>query len=194
MIEQESLIFQNILLLLSIVLSVAAFLYSYYTNTKKYELTNQYRTEILSWYKETITVMKELLAEQDKKDVNRFEHLLAKLSTQIDLGRFYFPNSERGDDKGADQPSAFRGYRNVILDTLVFYYTLLMDKGVAEHDDRLKELQRIFTSQVFDQIDPREFLRETKRHTNKSFYSPQRLEDTNIPTLIEIDAFIRSRS
>ena len=44
----------------SAIIAITAFVYSYLTNTKKYELTSQYRTKILEWYSDTIDVLVKL--------------------------------------------------------------------------------------------------------------------------------------
>ncbi len=49
---------------------------------------------------------------------------LSKLSSLIEQGRFYFPNIDRGDGFGKDKPSAYQGYRNIVLDTLVYLYQI----------------------------------------------------------------------
>lgn len=185
---------QNILLIISMVLSVAAFVFSYLTSTKKYELGSQYRSEILKWYSDTITLMKRAKAALDNQNEFELKNIQADLSSQIDIGRFYFPNLDRGDNKGISNPSAYQGYRNLVLDTLVFYHFLLEDENRMSQSDRLRDLQRIFTSQVFDQLDPKDFIKQTTRHTNKDFYSSRSIFDDAHPTLLEIDEYIRMRS
>jgi hypothetical protein len=175
------------------IMSVGAFIYSYLTSSKKYELASQYRSEILKWYSDTITIMKRAKAALDTQNEVELKTIQADLSSQIDIGRFYFPNIDMGDDKGSSNPSAYRGYRNLVLDTLVFYYLLIEDVKRMSHSDRLIDLQRIFTSQVFDQLDPRDFIRQTARFTNKAFYASKSILDNTHPTLAEVDEYIRSR-
>ena len=193
MSEKYSMIIQNALIILSMVFSVIAFLYSHYTNTKKYELAREYRKEILNWYRDTLHILKKIeLFKNDSRESK--EELMAILSTQIDFGRFYFPNIDKGDGKGMTNPSAYRGYRNVILDTLVFYYHLFKKDDLSVHKERFELLERIFTSQVFEQLNPKEYLKQTKRHTNLAFYSSRGFEDYEDRSLIEIDAYLKQKT
>ena len=190
MSEKSSMIIQNALIILSMVFSVIAFLYSYYTNTKKYELTGEYRKEILHWYSNTLFILKKI-ALYKNDSLESKEELMAKLSTQIDIGRFYFPNSEKHDGKGVDKPSAYKGYRNVIIDTLVFYYHLFKQDDSRKQIERFKLLERIFVSQVFDQVDPKQYLNQTKKYTNQAFYSSKGFEDYEDGSLIDIDEYLK---
>ncbi|MGB5024040.1 MAG: hypothetical protein WBO44_01765, partial [Saprospiraceae bacterium] len=100
----------------SAIVSLIALIYSYRSNTKKYELVSQYRTEVLSWYKETVNILI-FLREQAKQDFPKKElkdEAMAKLSSLIEVGRFYFPNIIKGDNFGSNKPLAFQGYRNLI--------------------------------------------------------------------------------
>lgn len=52
------------------------------------------------------------------------DSLLTSLSTEVDLGRLYFPNIP-SRDFGKDKEFAFRGYRPPILDAMMFAYHVL---------------------------------------------------------------------
>lgn len=192
MSEKFSMIIQNALIILSMVFSVIAFLYSYYTSTKKYELTGEYRKEILNWYGNTLHILKKIALYKNESKESK-EELLANLSTQIDIGRFYFPNIDKGDGKGLENPSAFKGYRNVIVDTLVFYYHLFKLDEPSSQSERFRLLERIFISQVFNQINPKEYIELTKKHTNHEFYSSIGFEDFEDKSLIEIDEYLKRK-
>jgi len=163
----------------SLIIAIAAFTYTYATNTKKYELTSQFRSEILNWYSTTIEILIRLRleAENNFSCLELKRDLLSKLSAQIEIGRFYFPNIDKGDDFGSDKPHAYKGYRNLLLDFLVYSYRLFENsdsKSYLKHSDFL---QRHFTSHLFETIDPHTFLKETKKHTNKTFSRPLIYED-----------------
>ncbi|MEO6547160.1 MAG: hypothetical protein ABIN94_04150 [Ferruginibacter sp.] len=163
----------------SLLFAITAFVYSYLTNTKKYELTSKYRTEIIDWYSSTISILSRLATEAQDGFANREvkKELLANLSSKIDVGRFYFPNIDKGDGFGKSKPLAYRGYRNCILDFLVYSYRLYEKKNATEYDEHAETLKRHFTSGIFEIADPNSFLKETKKHTRKTFSKELSFED-----------------
>lgn len=163
----------------SLLIAFLAFIYSYLTNTKKYELTSQYRTEILSWYSETIDILVRLKieAKDSFKDENLRNELLSRLSAKIEIGRFYFPNVDKGDKFGDEKPLAYKGYRNLMLDFLVFSFQVFEKQEAKKYLRHAETLQRHFTSHLFEILDPNTFLKETKKHTNKTFSKELRFED-----------------
>ncbi len=192
MSEKDSMIVQNLLFIISMMMSVGAFLYSYFNNSKKYELSNDYRREILNWFGKTLIIMKE--AESlDQESIEKKNQLLVKLSTQIDIGRFYFPNIDKGDGKGQNEPAAYKGYRNVVIDTLVFYYSLLNRPDSSEQIERLISLQRIYTSYVFEQLNPKDYLKQIKKHTEQNVFISKGFEDSGEKSLIDIDNYINKK-
>jgi hypothetical protein len=68
-----------------------------------------------------------------------------------------------------DEPEAYKGYRDVTLDFLVYFYRTFDEKDAANYVGQVVSLERLFTSQLFKILDPRTFLKETKRHTGKTF-------------------------
>jgi len=163
----------------SLIIAVAAFIYSYATNTKKYELTSQLRYEIIKWYSTTIEILIRLRLEAENNFISPElrRDLLSKLSSQIEIGRFYFPNIDKGDNFGYDKPYAYKGYRNLLLDFLVYSYRLFEGNDYQNYLTHSDFLQRHFTSNLFETIDPHTFLKETKKHTNKTFSSALIYED-----------------
>lgn len=155
----------------SLLIAVSAFVYSYLTNTKKYELTSQYRTEVLNWYSDTINVLSYLRSEaingfQDKTLKNQ---LMSKLYANVEIGRFYFPNIDIGDDHGNQRPEAYKGYRNIMLDFLVYSYQIFEKPDSDKFINHATSLQKHFTSCMYEILDPKSFLTETKKHTSKTF-------------------------
>ncbi len=163
----------------SLFFAVAAFIYSYLTSTKKYELISQYRTEILNWYAGTLDVLMRLKMEamNNFPDPAQKKELLSGLSAKIELGRFYFPNIDKGDKFGKEKPLAYQGYRNLMLDFLVFSYQIFEQQEPKKYLNHTKILQRHFTSHLFEILDPKAFLKETEKHTAKSFSKELRFED-----------------
>ena len=153
------------LTLASVLISIAAFLYAYKTNTKKYELLNQYRTEVLLWFSDTTDIIIRLKLEaRDQFPNNELKReLLSKLSSKIEKGRFYFPNIQNGH--GEDKPLANQGFRNIALDFLVFSYRLFEKEEASSLLSHAEMLQKHFTSHIFEIINPKRFLKDTETHT-----------------------------
>ena len=172
----------------SLGVSVLALAYAYFSSTKRYELKSQYRQGLLSWYNDTIQVLVRLRVETNDPDADADlkKELLARLSANVELGRFYFPNVMNGTDYGDHKPKAYRGYRNVVLDFLVFSYEIFSRKDAVDYLEHAQTLQRYFTSSVFELLEPRKFLRETRKYTSKSFSQELRFEDyiKNEPELL----------
>lgn len=149
--------------LISLIISLFAILHSIITNTKKFELNNDLRREILQWNKENVFLMNCLRAFPSEKT-----ELLVKLSTQIDTGRYLFPNIKRGDNFGADKPSAYQGYRNIILDLLVAYYNLCHEYDINKNDyqNHLNRIYRLYISYIFDTVNPHKTNKMIKRLTD----------------------------
>lgn len=163
----------------SLVIALVALGYTYISNTKKYELASQYRKEILTWYADTVEILVRLRVEVKYEDqvpeVKKV--LMSKLSSQIEIGRFYFPNIDKGDGFGSEKPSAYKGYRNLILDFLVFSYSIFQRPDAHRYIQHLEILQRHFTSHLYEILNPREFIRKTHKHTNTSFIQDLSVED-----------------
>lgn len=150
--------------IISLVIAVIALGYSIFSNTKKYELTYQYYNDILNWHNEVVEILIALkydsLHKQDKS-----AHLI-KLSALIESGRFYFPNIDKKDGFGKDKPYAYQGYRNVILDFLVFEYQIFDMDNSSTYIQHADSLQRLFTSHIFQYLKPEEQSKKIKRHTD----------------------------
>ena len=173
--------------------SLLAILYTHLTNTKKYELQSGYRKELLDWYEETLRIMMQLKIDEQSGCLTEEKRasLLAELATCIEVGRFFFPNLDKKDGHGKDKPAAYRGYRNIILDFLVFYHRLFRREDRAEHLDRAQYLQREFTSQLFTILDPENYLKSTRKVTRKKFYQELRFEDFMKTDTTEYSAFFK---
>ena len=78
----------------SLIISIIAVGYTHLTNTKKYELTTQYRNDLMNWFSETVEILIKLKlnAKSNLENMELKNELLSILSAKIEIGRFYFPN------------------------------------------------------------------------------------------------------
>lgn len=140
--------------LISLLISAIALVYSFISNTKRFELADQYRKDLLVWYQDTIRI---LLMIRGQVSAGHFDwrknDLLFSLSAQIEIGRFYLPNYETG--KGPNEPLAYQGNRHPALDCLVNVYTELKHPTQKDQNMYLKNMQMRFTSVMFKVIDPK---------------------------------------
>lgn len=163
--------FKDWIMLASFILSMSALIISLVTNTKKYELKNIKRKEILDWYEKTITILIEVkhLVKYSKLVEDVKIKKMSELSKQIECGRFLFPNVDKKDDYGKDKPIAYQGYRPLVLDLLVFYYNMIQDDAYLKHQEHIEILIKNFTSSIFEILDPKQHLDETAQVTKKTF-------------------------
>jgi len=129
-----------------------------------------------SWYSDTINVMISILSKvkNEKKDYN---DELSKLSAQIEIGRFYFPNINKRDGFGEKKPSAYQGYRNVVLEFLVYFYDTAKRNDANVHLKVLSEFLRLYTSSVFDVISPKDRIKMIKKYSDFTMDKEVSLED-----------------
>jgi hypothetical protein len=143
--------------LAAVIISIIAIVISLITSTKKYELSSELRREIIDWYSETVELLIKVRGYLDyNHDFDKVEYL-AHLSALIEKGRFYFPNVDKKDGFGADKPSAYRGYRDITLEFLVFSFDIIKTENAKDYTNHLAYLQRLFTSRIFDMLSPKKF-------------------------------------
>lgn len=164
----------DVLSVISMFGAVFAAIYGALTSTKKFEMREAYRQEVLDWYKETARIMIDLihylkkgLLYTDDFGLKRLE-LLCSLSAQIDLGRFYFPNSPFPDWTEKKKPSAYRGKRHFVMDCLVYFYREVENGCDESILPRLQNMQRAYTSVIFDMLDPKRRNKEYVKYANIS--------------------------
>lgn len=157
----------------SLIIALIALIYSIASNTKRYELTYQYYNDVLNWHNEVIETIMNLRA-CTKNNESKINHL-SKLSALIETGRFYFPNVDKNDGFGNEKPPAYRGYRNIILDFLVFEYNIYSRANCEEYIEYDEVLQRLFTSFIFDYLKPEKHRKKVYKNTSIS-----RVEETTI--------------
>ena len=148
---------------ISLAVAFVALIYTIISNTKKYELTYQYYQDVVAWHCDVIKVITQLKATNVENEKNTY---LAELSALIETGRFYFPNIDLHDGFGANKPLAYRGYRNVVLDFLVYEYQLFEREDSNKYVEHAESLQRLFTSYVFQYLNPKNLQKKIKHNTS----------------------------
>ncbi len=129
-------------------------------------------SDILRWTEQVIDLLSDAdsfaaelgVAPFDSLADARRRRLQSRLSALIDHGRMYFPN-ERMEAKGAANPQAYRGYRQAILDALVFSYEALKDAHLVNSEPEAHALcakivgfRRQFVSEAQAAINPHRFI------------------------------------
>ncbi len=148
---------------ISLAVAFVALIYTIISNTKKYELTYQYYQDVVAWHSDVIKVITQLKATNVENEKNTY---LAELSALIETGRFYFPNIDLHDGFGANKPLAYRGYRNVVLDFLVYEYQLFEREDSNKYVEHAESPQRLFTSYVFQYLNPKKLQKKIKHNTS----------------------------
>ncbi len=169
----------NWIAIASTIIAIGALVYSWASNTKKYEVTDQYRKNVLIWYEEVIKILITLrmsieaskLTDKDKID------LLSNLSAQIEIGRFFFPNINKGNSYGQNKPLPYRGYRHIVLEFVVMEFNLFKKEDAKKYLLHAVELQRQFTAHIFELLDPVGFNKSIHRFTDVTFGNDIILEE-----------------
>lgn len=118
----------------------------------------------MQWHNQVveILILLRLGSYTDEQKLN----YLSKLSSLIENGRFYFPNVDKHDNFGKTKPAAYQGYRNVILDFLVYEYQLFERNDYKSYIKHAENLQRLFTSYVFQYLEPKKQRKQIERNTS----------------------------
>lgn len=161
--------------IISIIVAIGALVYSILSNTKKYELTYQYYNDILQWHNEAVEVL--IYLRLSGPDGESRTTNLTKLSKLIEQGRFYFPNVNKGDCFGNKKPFAYQGYRNVILDFLVYSYQLFIRSNYMNYVKHAEQMQRLFTSYVFQYLEPQKRRKQINSKTSIKKYKEFTIDD-----------------
>lgn len=186
-ILMQKLTTENILTILgvavTIIISIIAAIYKIVTNTKKYELTEEYRCELLGWYKSVTQIMVDIIhyCSSGVFYMNDFKkeraQLLSRLSSLIEVGRFYFPNVIKGDGFGEDKPSAYKGYRQIILEFVMYFYSVANDDKDNKDITLMWNIEKQFTSFIFDVVDPRKRNKDYSKYIALTIPEGQSIRD-----------------
>lgn len=159
---------------ISAILAIVSLAFNYIVVRKQTELQTatlrvEMDSEVIAWTQDAIDAVSigvelaqgrgsEGYAGGDfRRRVNEVSHLLSSLA---DRGRLFFPN-DRPDAHGQQKASAFQGYRQPILDAVVFSCTALakMQTDTAAPDEVtaafLVKCRRLLVSEAQNAIDPR---------------------------------------
>lgn len=167
----------------TILIAAIGGIYAIITNTKKYELTENYRKELLQWYSTVVELMIKIIhyAECGKFSSPEFSaqrtDMLAQLSALTEVGRFYFPNVRKGNSHGSQKPSAYQGFRHINLDYMLYFYRVASEEGAGGNIPLLWKLDRMFTSVIFDMIEPRKRNRQYAKYLEITIPDDKKIED-----------------
>ena len=175
----EAFSFSNIVAILSLGVAIFSVGYSVRTNTKIYELTVNYRNEILAWYGQVIDKMillRHMVITDNFNDEEKNKNLAA-LSSLIEKGRFFYPNVDTGDDYGKEKQLAYRGYRSIPLEFLVYFYDIAKKDDAAKYLSHMYFLERHFTSFIFESLDPKEHNKKSTELVNIKYDNSKMIDD-----------------
>ena len=103
--------------------------------------------------------------------------LLAHLSSQAEVGRFYYSNVLDEKEYGRNKPSAYQGLRHLNLEFLLSFYEIAKNARSADGIERLWDRERYFTSAIFEAIEPRERNKKYAKYTELTMPVGRSLED-----------------
>lgn len=167
----------------TIIIAVIGGVYTIVTNTKKYELTESFRRELLEWYTSVVTLMMGCIHYYEegilfeKEFSAKKAEMMSLLSSYIEVGRFYFPNVLKKDRFGEKKPSAYQGYRHIYLEFLVSFYDLLSAPKETKQLSKLRHLERYFTSAIFDMVEPRKRIKDYAKYLALTLPEGKTIED-----------------
>lgn len=157
--------------------------YKIVKSTKKHELTENYRKEILQWYSSVASLMIKIIHYSENGKIlepefaDRKTEWLSQLSALTELGRFYFPNVIKGDQFGAEKPSAYQGHRHINLEFLLHFYVTVLESKDYIDTVHLWNLERNFTAAIFDMIDPEERKYKYEKYLELTLPEDRSIED-----------------
>lgn len=143
------------------VIALVGGLYAISTNTKRFELSEQYKNELLTWYGKVIFIICKLQGKCTGIDRT---NALQELSALIEIGRFYFPNIDKKDGFGKEKPYAYQGYRHVALDFLILIYEMGDERNINHCREKIEYMERHFTSIVFEIVSPNKRIKNIKQY------------------------------
>lgn len=169
----------NTIAVISLIIAVFSVIYTVRSNTKTYELTVDYRNDVLRWYSEVVektVLLRHIVCVPQFSEAKKLE-TLASLSALIEIGRFFYPNVDIGDSYGKHKPVAFQGYRNIVIEFLVYFYRIAQRNDADQYIDHLYFLERHFTSSIFRDLNPVEHNKNMCKVTKMKIDTNKTLED-----------------
>lgn len=170
-------------IVVTVIISVIGGIYAIVTNTKKFELKENYCKELLDWYTFTNRILIRFI--HSIKDGEFYSDdfktekvsLISELSLAIEIGRFYFPNIIKNDKFGEEKPPAYQGYRHIVLEFLVYFYDIVSNNESNIDLHRLAKAERMFTSFVFEAVNPRKRIKDYSKHSDLEIPEGMAIED-----------------
>lgn len=167
----------------TVLIAVIGGIYAIVTNTKKYELTENYRKELLEWYTSVVNLMIKIIhfSETGEFFSPKFSSektgMLSQLSALTEVGRFYFPNVNKDDGYGKQKPSAYQGYKHINLEFLYNFYRIALSDTDGSQTALLWQLERNFTSVIFDMVEPKKRIRDYSKYLAITFPKDKAIGD-----------------
>lgn len=163
--------FKVVFIVGSFILSVVALVLSI-GNIKrdKFKIQRDHIERLIGWHflcVQNMIRLREIFKNAGENDKSEVTKLLSELSALIDQGRFFFPNFDRGDGHGAAKPLAYRGHRHGAISLLVFAYQIFDGDEATKHLDHAQELQREFTSIIYEIIKENKVTEKLGKMTGK---------------------------
>ncbi|XZH20808.1 hypothetical protein ACSW87_04875 [Clostridium perfringens] len=162
------------------IIAIIGGIYAVVTNSKKYELAEEYKRDLISWYEKIIIIIMEIVVFCDLENNIEYSERrkkIAELSALIEIGRFYFPNIDKKDGFGKDNSLAYQGYRHIALEFLVYIHDIAMEDDFYKYKTKILELEKEFTSCVYELIAPDKRKRKLKKYTDISMPQDKSIED-----------------
>jgi hypothetical protein len=142
---------------------------------------DQYFSGLISWAENAVDLTAEAVhvCDLDPRKLppgeffKRRHQLQFRLSATIEKGRWFFPNIDV-DTHGIHKEEAYRGYRPMVLDSLVWAYRSVgaldyVDQSKnPQRRDELVKCQRLFTTEIQKLLDPRSRKTEFEKLMAKS--------------------------
>lgn len=164
----------DIFSILSLLIAISSVFLS--LGLQRLEVRFKYRGEVLSWYKSTLEILFHL--NRTGITIEEKKVLLSKLSSNIELGRFFFPNFQSElKGKQTEIPNAYRGVRQLVLDCLVGLFDIYSCDKECEFEDLIVLLKKQFTSEVFTVLDPKGYQKSIKKYKISQSENVQTFED-----------------
>lgn len=181
-----------------IIVALIGGVYAITTNTKKYELSEDYKREILQWYDEVVADMIWIIHYIKNKrrqtyiiDSVEFFERAVRLSSLAEKGRFYFPNILTKDGYGNKKESAYQGLKNICLEFIIAFYNEAF-YNTNPSISNLQRLERLFTSCIFDMIEPRKRNKKYAKNLDDILPVEKSINDFVKENYDKIDLFIHS--
>lgn len=159
--------------------------------------SHHYYENVQAWYEKTLEIMKELdtthMNDKDKTLKGK-RLLLARLSTQIDIGRKYFGNVVIDEKVSKNKPDIFKGNHVVVLDLLIIFHHVFEEGSQKINEKALRNIERAWISEITKHISENEKKAKISQYTlvdkNKllslaNFYKKEYREIFNNADIIE---------